>query len=165
MAESGLGWTAIRCGSYMEDVFDPRLSAIKNGIFVFPVKKTRCFTYTPQADIPRFVVQELLKSERILNRGFNFVSPGTYTIYDIENLLTQIQGKRVKATGKFPLLYILRMLMPYFNTRNHRFSTVVPLLTYFDKYGYTDTGETVSDLFPSFKVSSLEKHIETILST
>lgn len=164
LSESGLGWTAIRCGSYMEDVFDPRLSAIKKGTFVFPVRKTCCFTYTPQTDIPRFVVQELLKPERILNRGFNFVSPRTYSILNVENLLTEIQGKRVKATGRFPLLYILRMLMPYFNARNHRFSTIVPLLSYFDKYGYTDTGETVRDLFPSFKITSLEEHLRTILT-
>lgn len=164
LSRSGLGWTAIRCGSYMEDVFDPRLSAIKKGTFVFPVRKTCRFTYTPQTDIPRFVVQELLKPERILNRGFNFVSPGTYRILDIENQLAQIRGKQVKATGKFPLLYILRMLMPYFNTRNHRFSTIVPLLSYFDKHGYTDAGETVSDLFPSFKITSLEEHLKAILT-
>lgn len=163
LAESGLGWTAIRCGSYMEDVFDPRLSAIKKGVFLFPVKKSSRFTYTPQADIPHFVVEELINSNRILNCGFNFVSKGTYSIREIEQLLSQIRGKRVKATGSFPLLCILILLMPYFIASNHRFSTIVPLLRYFNKYGYIDDVKTVSELFPSFKITSLEEHLQKVL--
>jgi hypothetical protein len=147
----------------MEDVFDPRLSAIKKGVFLFPVKKSSRFTYTPQADIPRFVVQELLIPKRVMNRGFNFVSKGTYSIREIEKLLSQIRGKRVMATGSFPLLCILIILMPYFMASNHRFSTIVPLLRYFNKYGYLDEVETVSELFPSFKITSLEEHLQKVL--
>lgn len=161
LAESGISWTSIRCGSYMEDVFNPRIAAIKNGNFLFPVSKSCRFTYTRQSDIPRFVVEELLDKNQVLNGGFNFVSNKTYSILEVEKLLSQVTGKKVRASGKFPL-YLLSMLMPYFNATNHRFSTIVPLLYYFDKHGYTDGGRTVQDIFPTFTPTSLEEHLKLI---
>lgn len=164
LKEGGVPWTAIRCGSYMEDVINPQLSAIKRGMFPFPVSKDKRFTYTCQEDLPRFVVQELLKPGRVLNRSFNFVTPGTFTPADLANLMTQAGGRRVRATGKFPLLYLLMLMMPVFNLMGHRFSTIVPLLQYFDKHGYTATGDTVGTLFPEFKMTTLDEHIRKVLS-
>jgi len=110
--------------------------------------------------VARFVVQELLQTGRILNRPFNFVAPGTFTPLDLEKLMTRASGRRVRASGKFPLLYVLMLLTPYFNWRRHRFSTIIPLLWYFDRYGYTAPGDTVHDLFPEFRMTTLEEHIQ-----
>ncbi|HOE17070.1 MAG TPA: NAD(P)H-binding protein [Syntrophorhabdaceae bacterium] len=164
LATGGIAWTSMRCGSYMEDVINPQLSAIRRGIFPFPVSQDRRFTYTCQADLPRFVVQELLRPRRVLNRAFNFVAPGTYTPSDLARLMTQTSGRKVRASGKFPLLYLLTLLMPYFNWRGHRFSTIVPLLHYFDQHGYTAPGDTVGELFPKFRMTTLEEHIRGLFA-
>lgn len=163
ISTSGIPYTAIRCGSYMEDVFAPRVSVIKRGTFLFPVNKERIFTYTPQKQIPSFVVSELLQKGKVMNGGFNFTSPCKYKITEVEQLLSKYTGKKVKATGDFPLLQILSLLMPFFNWRKHRFSSIVPLLHYFNKYGYVDGGQTTADLFPDFKMTTLEDYLKQLL--
>jgi len=163
LKQSGVPWTAIRCGTYMEDVFDHNLAKLKQGQFLFPVIKDRRFHYTCQADLPRFVVQELLQKNRVLNRAFNFITPGSFSIFEVEKLLTQALGKPVKASGKFPLYYMLRLMQPYFYLRNHRFSTIIPLLGWFNKYGYPAPGQSVQDLFPQFHMTTLAEHFQKIL--
>lgn len=164
LAGGGVPWTSIRCGSYMEDVIDTRLSFIRRGYFPFPVSTDRRFTYTSQVDVPRFVVQELLQTGRVLNSSFNFVAPGTFTPLGLAKIMTQASGRKVRASGKFPLYYIFMFLKPYFHWRQHRFSTILPLIHYFDRHGYTAPGHTVADLFPDFRMTTLEEHIRRILS-
>lgn len=163
IAKAGVPHTIIRCGSYMEDVFVPRLSAIKKGTFLFPIKKERVFTYTPQQDIARFVVEELLQKENVLNAAFNFTSPGTFRLDEVTQLLSKYVGRKVKNASP-SLLIILSLLMPYFNWRNHRFSTIIPLLHYFNKHGYTAAGKTTADLFPNFQMTGLETYFQNMLN-
>jgi len=164
LAASGIPWTSLRCGSYMEDVFDVRVRQLAKGRFMFPVIKERRFTYTSQQDISRFVAQELLPRGEALNRGFNFVSPGTYSIHEVEQLLGKAQGKPVKASGKAAFYYLIRLLQPFFHWRGHRLSTIIPLVVYFNRYGYTDDGQSVATLFPEFRTTTLEEHLQRLLA-
>ncbi len=159
LEESSIPWTAIRCGSYMEDVFDPRLDSIKKGIFLFPIAKKRRFTYTSQSDVPRFVVEELLKSDTVLNNGFNFTDSQSYSIYEVEKILSDTFERKVRGIGTFPMYYVLWLLFPYFYFTKHRFSSVIPLLSNFNKYGYVSKGDTTVNLFPNFKLTSLENYL------
>ncbi len=162
IAESGVPRTVLRCGSYMEDVFDSRLALLNRGIFLFPVTKDRRFSYTSQRDVPRFVVEELLTKGRILNRAFNFVTPGTFAVRDVERLLTEASGRPIRAPRKFPTYYAFMALLPYFNRIGHRFSSILPLIRYFDRHGYTDGGTTVQELFPGFRMTTLEEHFRKL---
>ncbi|GAB4564144.1 MAG: hypothetical protein Tsb0020_13950 [Haliangiales bacterium] len=159
LASSGLPYTLMRCGSYMEDVFDPRLALLNKGIFLFPINKERRFAYTSQRDVPRFIAQELLAKSQVLNRSFNFIAPGTYSVREVEALLSQARGKKIRAPAKFPLFYLFLALKPYFNWVSHRFSSVVPLMEHFDKHGYTDASADTETLFPSFRMTTLEEHL------
>lgn len=156
LAQSGVPWTAIRAGSYMEDVFDIRMHQFKKGKFLFPIIKDRRFTYTCQKDFPRFVVQNL---ENPLGRGFNFVAPGTYSIHEVEVLLKKFSGKKIVAPGKSAFYYTMKALQPVFHLRRHKFSTIIPLVDYFNNYGYTDPGPTVAEIMPDFKMTTLEEHL------
>lgn len=162
LRDSGLKYTILRCGSYMQDVFDSRLVLINNGIFLFPVLKERMFTYTSQLDIPRFVVEVLLLRETIINGPINFIEPGTYSVFQVENILSKARGKKVSATGKFPLYQILWLMQPYFYLKRHRLSTIIPLLKHFNRFGYVPSGEKVQELFPDFKMTTLEEHIHSL---
>lgn len=156
LAQSGVPWTAIRAGSYMEDVFDIRMNQFSKGRFLFPVIKDRRFTYTSQKDVPRFVIQNL---DRPLGRGLNFVAPGTYSIYELEELLKNFSGKKVVASGRSFFYFILKALQPLFHLKGHKFSTIIPLVDYFNDYGYTDSSPNVGDLIPDFRMTTLEEHL------
>lgn len=165
LAESGIPRSVLRCGTYMEDVFDARLELLNKRKFLFPVTKGRRFTYTSQRDVPRFVVDELLAKDRILNRPINFVSSGTYALREVEALLSKASGREIKAPNKFPTFYLFLALLPIFNLTGHRFSSVVPLIQYFDKHGYVDGELTVRDLAPDFQMTSLAKHFQKLWPT
>lgn len=156
LSESGVPWTAIRAGSYMEDVFDIRMDQFEKGRFLFPVIKDRRFTYTSQKDIPRFVAKYL---EQPLGTGINFVAPGTYSIYEVEKLLKRYSGMDISASGKSFFYYTMKSLQPLFHWKGHKFSTIIPLVDYFNKYGYLASGMTVGELIPDFKMTALETHL------
>lgn len=42
---------------------------------------------------------------------------------------------------------------------------IVPLLEYFDRFGYTAPGETVQEAFPRFPMTSLESYLHTLWPT
>jgi len=162
IASSGRPYSILRCGTFMEDIFDPNLKRLDEGTFFFPVNKDRRFTYTSQHDVPRFVVEELLKKGKVLNRSFNFVAPGTYSVRDVERALSEASGIEIKAPSKFPAFYLFSALQPLFHLAGRRFSSILPLVRYFDRHGYTDAGEDVKDLFPDFRMTALEEHLRKL---
>lgn len=164
LASSGVPYTVMRCGSYMEDVFDPRLHLLKKGKFLFPVTKSRRFSYTSQKDVAPFVVQELLRKSRPLNRHFDFVSPGTYAVSEVEAHLSRAAGISIRAPSKFPTYYIYLALTPLFSWQGHRFSSIIPLIRYFDRCGYTTSGDTVKNLFPAFRMTTLDEHLRNLFA-
>ncbi len=161
--DSGVPYSILRTGSYMEDVFDTREALLRKGRFLFPVTKSRKFNYTSQADVAPFVAQELLAPRRVLNRAFNFVSPGAYSVTQVEDALSAAAGHTIQATPKFPTYYLFLAMIPLFNLQGHRFSSIIPLIRYFDRHGYEAVGETVEDLFPAFRMTSLEEHLGRLL--
>lgn len=162
---SGVPHTILRCGSYLEDVFDPRINLLRKGIFLFPIDKRRSFNYTGQQDIPPFVVQHLaatpdaLKKSRILD----FIEPKTYTLHQVEESLSLAAGHKIWTVPRFPYLYLFKGLLPLFRWRKHRFSSVIPLMVYFDQFGYTGDTNQMKTHFPGFTMTSLDKHVSQLL--
>lgn len=162
LAGSGVPYSVVRCGSYMEDVFDARLELLKKGRFLFPVTKSRRFSYTSQKDVAPFVVNMLLTKKRILQGHVNLVVPETYSVSEVEQHLSSASGRRVVAAPKFPTFYLFLALKPYFNWKGHRFSSIIPLIEYFDVHGYTATTKTVGELFPTFRMTGLDEHLKAL---
>lgn len=123
------------------------------------MNKDRRFTYTSQRDVPRFVVEKLLADGQAMNRPLDFVAPGTFSIRDVERLLTHARGAPVRAASRFPAYYLYMSMLPVFWLRGHRFSSILPLLRYFDRCGYADCGTTVQELYPDFEMTSLSEHL------
>ena len=167
--ESGIPCSILRCGTYMEDVFDPRISLLNKGIYLFPIQKEARITYTCQADVPRFVVQELLKPGKTLNKSINFVrEDNEFAVAQVEAMLTEVTGVTVRAVPKFPAFYLFKAALPYFNWTEHRFSSVIPLMAYFDQKSYVVDDEEGSDTFsvskefPGFELTPLKSHLESL---
>jgi uncharacterized protein YbjT (DUF2867 family) len=162
---AGIPYTILRCGSYMEDVFDPRLKLLQKGRFLFPIDKHQTFSYTSQADIPRFVVTELLQPGGILNRAIDFVAIQSYPIVEIEKQLAEAAGFAIKTTPKFPVFYLFYALLPYFRMTKHRFSSVIPLMQHFDRNGYFSVSGDMQSEFPDFRMTSLPDHLRRLFET
>ncbi|MGH8484112.1 MAG: SDR family oxidoreductase, partial [Pseudomonas sp.] len=161
LSKSQIPWTAIRAGSFMEDVFDIRMNQFMKGRFLFPVIKAQRFTYTCQKDVSRFVSRYLDKPQGC---GFNFVAPRTYSIYEVEGLLRKFSGKEIKASGKSFFYYTVKALQPVLHWKGHKLSTIIPLVDYFNKYGYVDAGFSIKELAPAFKMTTLEEHLGALFN-
>ena len=164
IASSGLDYSILRCGSYMEDVFDPRLNMLKMGAFLFPIDRRQTFSYTAQSDISKFIAQELV-SNGPLNGCIDFVEPGVYSIAQVEEALSSAAGFRIRTTPKMPIFYIFKALLPIFGWMQHRFSSVIPLMEYFDAFGYTGNSKSLSTKYPTFTMKSLDDHLKELFLT
>ena len=163
IADSSISHSILRCGGFMQDIFDPRQRAIKAGKFVYPLTKTRRFSYTDQNDIAPFILQELMGDRGALNRAIEFVDPETYSISEIEQALNDAADRPARIAPHFPAFYALLAAQPYFHVRNYRFGSIIPLLRYFDRHGCVATGETVDTAVPSFTMTSLRSHLHSLL--
>jgi hypothetical protein len=144
----------------MQDLFDPRIDLLKQGKFLFPLNKQRRFTFTSQTDAPRFSVRELLAKGEVLNRAVDLVAPGTYSIVEIERLLSDAAGFAIRAPARIPIFHLFRALLPVFRMRKDRMSSVIPLLVHFDRHGYLSP--TPRPCPGDFATTRLEEHLEQL---
>ena len=161
ISDSGIPYSILRCGTYMEDLFDPRLELLRKGKFLFPLNKSRRFTFTSQRDVPRFIMRELLAQGSVLNGRIDLVAPGTFSISEIETLLGEAAGFEIRAPSRFPTFHIFRALTPLFRLRKDRMSSVIPLLVHFDRHGYLSNDPAGGCV--AFKTTRLEQHLEELL--
>lgn len=162
LAASGLRWSSIRCGSYMEDVIDTRLAALRRGLYLFPVAPARQFNFTFQGDVPRFVYK-LLTQGQALNGPLDFIDPRTYSVAEVAQMMSQAAGRRIVPSGKWPLA-LLTLTQPYFYWRKHRLAAIIPLIRYFNRHGYTGNIRQLAKVCPDFEMTSLEEHLQRLLA-
>lgn len=154
---SGIPFTILRCGSYMEDVFESRLALLDKGRFLFPVNRQRRFRYTCQRDIADFTAHLLASGSP--GGVINFVAPGEYSVSEVETALSRASGRTIRATAKFPTFYAYRCLQPLFHLARHRLSSIIPLVVHFDRHGYTSSGPDVDDQYPGFRMTALDAYL------
>lgn len=162
--DSGLPWTSIRCGTYMEDVIEHRIKNLLKGTYFFPVDKEKEFNLTCQADLPRFV-DMLLKNNKILNAPIDFIESRNYKPDDIAALAGKALNRKVKASGKYPYYALLHLVFPILYLRKHRLSTIIPLIRFFNIHGYLGDTKQLSEVFPDFKMTTLEEYLERFSKT
>jgi uncharacterized protein YbjT (DUF2867 family) len=159
MAKAGIRWTSIRCGTYMEDVIEHRFQHLKKGRYLFPVDKEKRFNFTCQKDVPRFV-KTLLKNKKPLNAPIDFIEPNHYTPDQIAGLAGQALGWEIKASGKYPFYVLLHLAWPILYLSKNRLSTIIPLIRFFNRYGYRGDPGQLADAFPEFKMTTLPGYLD-----
>ncbi len=158
MAKAGIPWTSIRCGTYMEDVIEHRFRHLKKGRYLFPVGKEKKFNFTSQEDVPRFV-KMLLTKHKPLNSPVDFIEPNHYTPDQVARLATQALGWKIKASGKYPFYFLLHLAWPILYLRKNRLSTIIPLIRFFNQYGFRGDPGKLVDTFPEFKLTTLPGYL------
>ncbi len=160
--ESGLTHTVLRCGAYMQDVFDKNLASLNQGLFPYPLAKDRRFSFTSQRDVPRFVAEEVLGQAPAAENTFNFVAPGSLSIGEVEAMISVASGREVRALDKYPAYYLLYLKYARAWLADDKASSAIPLIWYFDKHGCTDPGPTVGGLYPDFEMTTLGDHLRSL---
>ena len=93
----------------------------------------------------------------------DLVDPTTYTPAAVARLLSELSGRPVRATGRWPIGWLLCLAWPYFHLRRHRMSTIIPLIRYFNRRGYSGDGQQLSTVLPGFAVTTLRAHLRALL--
>lgn len=162
LAESGLPWTSLRCGTFMEDVLDRRLNLLRRGLFFFPVPSDQKFTFTSQRDVAR-VAAHLLPGKKALNTPLDVVEPQIRTPRQVANLVSKLLKHRVIASGHWPWQLLLRLASPMLRRRDPKLLTIVPLVGYLGQYGYCGDMAQLRQILPDFTPTSLEDHLRQLL--
>jgi len=162
LAVSGLPWTSLRCGTFMEDVLDHRLNLLRRGLFFFPVPTDQQFTFTSQRDVAR-VAARLLPSKNALNGPLDVVEPQIRTPRQVAELVSKLLKHKVVACGRWPWQPILRLARPLLGRRDPKLLTILPLVGYLGQYGYCGDTAQLRQILPSFTPTSLEDHLRQLL--
>jgi uncharacterized protein YbjT (DUF2867 family) len=159
LEESGLPWSALRTGCYMEDWLELSPSLLKRGIFFFPITPTHQLSFTSQRDVSRVAV-ELLSQQRVLYSSLDVIEPVTRTLTEVANLFSEYAGRRVVHAGGF-LLPLLKVLRPVaFRWLNPVLASKVRLASYFDSHDWCGDPSQLATLLPRFQVTSMESYLE-----
>jgi len=162
LAESGLAWTSLRCGTFMEDVLDHRLNLLRRGLFFFPMPTDQQFTFTSQRDVARVAVR-LLPGKNALNGHLDVVEPQIRTPRQVADLASKLLKRKVVACGRWPWLSLLRLVCPLLGRRDPKLLTILPLVGYLGQFGYCGDMAQLRQILPGFTPTNLENHLRQLL--
>ncbi len=146
----------------MEDVLGLRPGLLKKGLFLFPLSTHHHISFTAARDVARVAI-ELLREGRVLNGMLDVIEPTTRSLGDVANLAGQVLGRKVVASGNWPLLPLLRMARPLFRRFNPVMASKVTMLDYLDKHDYVGKANQLAEVLPRFEVTSMESYLQALL--
>jgi uncharacterized protein YbjT (DUF2867 family) len=158
IAASGIPWSGLRTGCYMDAWLDFFPLGMRLGLYLFPIRSRYRFSFTSEPDVAR-VVALLLQRGRILNDSVDVIDPRARTLQDVVALHTRISGRCLRPLGRWllPLLKILRPTLFWwcFPTGASR----VGLFDYFNRHDWTGNPERLTRELPGFEPTSMAEHI------
>ena len=159
LEESGLPWSALRTGCYMEDWLEFSPSLLKRGIFFFPISHTHQLSFTSQRDLSRVAVQ-LLSQHRVLYGSLDVIEPVSRTLNEVARLYSEYLGRKVVHAGGFllPLMKVLRPVV--FRWLKPVLASKVRLASYFDAHDWFGDPSQLATALPGFRVTSMECYLE-----
>lgn len=161
LAGSGLGWSSLRAGSFMDDVIDSRARFFRLGWWPHPVPVMMPVSFTAQRDIARAAAR-LLREGRPLNSSVDVIEPLTRTPAQVASVISELAGRRVRASGNKLLLPLLRGIRPILRRANPRLVTITTLVEYFARVPYTGDTAQLEQWLPGFTPTSLEEHLQEL---
>jgi uncharacterized protein YbjT (DUF2867 family) len=159
LEESGLPWSALRTGCYMEDWLEFSPTLLKRGIFFFPISPTHQLSFTSQRDVSRAAVA-LLRQHRILYGSLDVIEPVTRTLNEVARVYGEQSGRKVVHAGG-SLLPLMKALRPVvFRWLKPVLASKVQLAGYFDTHDWVGDPSQLAAVLPGFRVTSLERYVE-----
>jgi|GEM_PF-1014996 len=156
--ESGLPWSALRTGCYMEDWLEFKPSLLKKGIYFFPIRSAHQLSFTSQRDVSRVAVS-LLRINKVLYGPLDVIEPVTRTLDEVARLFGEYLGRKVVHAGG-SLLPILKVLQPVvFRWLKPVLASKVRLATYLDSHDWCGDPSQLARVLPEFQVTSLDQYL------
>ena len=159
LEESGLPWSALRIGCYMEDWLEFSPSLLNKGIFFFPISPTHHLSFTSQRDVSRVAIS-LLRQHRVLYGSLDVIEPVPRTLSEVAKLYSEYLGRKVIHAGG-SLLPLMKSLRPVlFRFLNPVLASKVRLAGYFDTHDWFGDPSQLANALPGFRVTSMESYLE-----
>lgn len=163
LADSGVPWSSLRAGFYMEDVLGLAPWTLKAGVFFFPLSSRHVYSFTTQRDQARLAAQ-LLESGSVLLTSVDVIEPEPRSMQDTVELLEKTLGRKIRASSDRPWLTLLRLLLPLMHGLNPVMVSKTGMLEYFNQSEYTGDPSMLEHLVPGFSTTGMEKFIRTQLA-
>lgn len=159
---SGLPWSSLRTGCYMEAWlnFFPRL--MKMGIYLFPIGSRHRFSFTAQRD-PARLAAHLIRQNRVLNDALDVIEPHTRTLRNVVDLYTAVSGRHLQPVGGW-LLPVLKVLKPLFFKRFYPTgASRVSLFSHFNENDWVGDPSRLAEVLPEFQVTTMETRLYELI--
>lgn len=158
LAASGLAWSSLCIGCYMDEWLGMAPGLLRIGILLNPLSADLNFSFTCKQDVARVTV-ELVQQGRTLNGTLDVIEPIPRTLADVAELIGRILGRKVVASGSWPLLPLMRMARFLLGRFKPIMVSKVILGSYFDRHGYVGNTKQMADVLPSFEVTALDTYV------
>lgn len=163
LAGSGLAWSSLCIGCYMDEWLGMAPGLLRRGLLLNPLAKDRPFSFTCKQDVARVAVT-LLRRCRTLNGTLDVVEPTVRTLSDAAGRIGQALGRKVVASGSWPLLPLMRAARGLLRRARPILVSKVELGTYFDRHGYVGRTGQMTAVLPGFPVTSLDEYLRRALT-
>lgn len=151
---SGLPFSSLRTGCYMDIWLTFLPMFMKLGIYLMPVAPHRKFSFTSQQDVARVAVS-LIRRDRVLNGTVDIIEPQARAVNDVVKIHRATSGRRLIPVGSW-LLPVLTLLRPVvFRWAYPKAASRVRLFNYFNKNDWVGDAHQMAEVLPGFHVASM----------
>lgn len=155
---SQVPWSSLCIGCYMDEWLGMAPGLLKLGLLLNPVSASRQFSFTCKRDVARIAVK-LLQRGHALNGTLDVIEPTPRTLTDAAELIGKVLGRKVTASGRWPLLPMMRIALPLFRVFKPVMASKVILVGYFDRHGYVGNTGQMAQVLPDLEMTTLEKYL------
>lgn len=160
IAASGIPWSSLRTGCYMDAWLAFFPFCMKLGFYLFPIRSRHHFSFTSEPDVARAAAL-LIRNGQVLNRPVDLVESRSRTLQEVARAYEAATGCRLRLLGHW-LLPVLKALRPLvFRWAFPTGASRVGLLGYFDRHDWIGDPGQASSMISGFRPTGMERHLKT----
>lgn len=163
LAASGIGWSSLRAGAYL-DYFIGRSSTIwRYGIVPAFTKQGVCTQYTAQSDIARAIVAFHTTSKAV-NGSVDVIDTMPYTARDLVMLIRRLLKRNLHAFPGGLAVPIITALLPVVRSMRPKQATVLTVMRYLSTHDFLGQSIPITTVLPSFPMTTVELYVRALLN-
>ncbi len=160
IAASGIPWSSLRTGCYMDAWLAFLRPFMKRGFYLFPINSRHRFSFTSEPDVARAATL-LMRYGQILYGAVDVIEPRARTLQEVARAYEAATGCRLRLLGHW-FLPVLKALQPLaFRWAFPTGASRVGLLDYFDRHDWIGDPDQASKMILGFHPTGMERHLKT----
>ena len=163
LATSGVGWTSLRAGAYL-DYFVGRGSRLwRYGLVpAFGTRGVRT-QYSAQRDLAQ-VIAKLHGEEKVVNGSIDVVDPMAYTAQDLARCIGRVLRRSLRIVPGPFAAPLIRLLLPPVRWLRPKQATVLTVMGYLGTHDFLGQGTPVATVLPHLRITTLEDYVRLLLA-